>query len=291
MVAFKERLASGAFSFVVELQPPKGIDLSDFLEQAKGLKNQVGAIHVPDLPNGVMTLGSIATCAKLKEAGVETIFELSCSHRNRLALQSELLGASLLGLENAFLRQGESPAIGDHYEAKPVFDLDGIGLLEVAKGLEEGHDLMGNGLKGKPRFFVGSPIQIRSEHRDFDVELREMERKIGLGAKFFVTTAIYDPRLFEAFLKRAASLHVPVLASLPLLKSAGMARYMNKHVEGAVIPEPVIERLMKAPDKQKASVQIARETIRELRALCQGVRLIPMGWESLIPLVLDQGGL
>lgn len=289
-MTFKERLESGTFTFVLQLQPPKGIDLVEFLEQAKSLKEHVDAVHVPDLPHGTMALGSIPACVKLKEAGVETIFELSCGNRNRLALQAELLGASVLGLENVVLRQGESPAIGDHYDAKPVFDLDAIGLLEAAKRLGEGQDLMANELKGKPRFYVGSQIRLRSQQSDFDLEAREMERKVALGARFFFTTAVYDLRLLEAFLKRVASLSVPVVASLPLLKSAGMARYMSKHVEGAVIPESVIERLMKAPDKQKASIEVARETIRGLRELCQGIQLIPMGWESLIPLVLGGGG-
>ena len=289
-MALKERLASGEFTFIAELQPPKGNHLSELFECAKSLKGYVHAINVPDLQNGIMRLGSLSVCALLKQQGVETIFNLSCSDRNRLALQSELLNASALGLENVLILQGESPALGDHYEAKPVFDLDASGLLGAAKRLQEGYDLMGNELKGEPRFYVGSQVEIRAKGHDFDLEATEMETKMALGANFFLTSSVYDPRLFEAFMRRTASLNVPIMTSVTLLKSAGMARYIDKHVEGASIPEMIIEKLMRASDKQKASVEIAREMIRELKPLCQGIQIIPIGWEPLIPAVLGQGG-
>ena len=290
-MALKERLASGEFTFVAELQPPKGNHLSEIFEHAKSLGGHVHAVNVPDLQNAIMRLGSLSVCALLKAQGMETIFNLSCSDRNRLALQSELLNASALGLENVLILPGDAPTLGDHYDAKPVFDLDVPGLLGAAKRLQEGYDLMGNELKGKPRFYVGSQIQIRAKGQDFDLEATEMERKMALGVNFFLTSSVYDTHLFEAFMKKAASLNVPVIAGVTLLKSAGMARYIDKHVEGASIPGAIIEKLMKASDKQKASVEIARETIRQLKPLCQGIQIIPIGWEPLIPAVLEQAAL
>jgi methylenetetrahydrofolate reductase (NADPH) len=286
LMGLKERWASGEFTFLAELQPPKGTDLSDLLRQANSLQGHVQAFNIPDLQNAILRMGSLPVCTLLKKQGLEAIFNLSCIDRNRLALQSELLNASAVGMENVLILQGDSPALGDHYDAKPVFDLDLPGLLGAAKRLQEGYDLAGNELQGKPRFCVGSRIQIRAKSKDFDLETAEMEKQIALGVNFFLTSSVYDPSLFEAFIKRTASLGSPILASVTLLKSAGMARYIDKHVEGASIPGPVIEKLMKAPDKQTASVEIARETIRQLKPLCKGIEIVPIGWESLIPAVL-----
>jgi len=290
-MSLKERLGSGKFVVAAELQPPKGNRLTDLLEQADRLRGRVDVIHIPDLENAIMRLGSLSVCALLKARGAETIFTLSCADRNRLALQSDLLNASALGLDNVLILQGDSPSIGDHYEAKPVFDLDVPGLLGAAKRLQEGYDLAGNELQGKPQFCVGSQIRLRATSQDMDLEVIEMEKKIGIGVDFFVTSSVYDAGLFETFMKKAAPLRVPIIASVTLLKSVGMARYVNKHVEGALIPETAIDKLMKAPDKQEASIEIAKEMIHQLKPLCQGIQIIPIGWEQLIPAVLERAGL
>ena len=290
-MSLKERLASGKFVVVAELQPPKGNRLTDLFEQADRLRGRVDAIHIPDLQNAIMRLGSLSVCTLLKARETETIFTLSCGDRNRLALQSDILNASALGLDNILILQGDSPSIGDHYEAKPVFDLDVLGLLGAVKRLQEGYDLAGNELQGKPQFCVGSQIHVRATDRDMDLEVAEMEKKISFGVDFFLTSAVYDAGLFEIFMKKAAPMKVPTIAAITLLKSVGMARYVNQHVEGASIPETDIDKLMKAPDKREASVEIAGETIRRLKPLCQGVQIIPIGWEQLIPTVLERAGL
>ncbi len=286
-MSFKEQLESGKFVTVAELQPPKGNHLSELFEQAERLKDRVDAISIPDLQNAILRLGSLSVCALLKAKGIETIFNLSCSHRNRLALQSELLNASALGLENVFILPGENPALGDHIDAKPVFDLDLAGLLSAGKRLQEGYDLAGNELKGKLQFCIGTQVQLKPRGRDLDLEVIEMEKKVALGVCFFVISSVYDVTLFETLMEKVAYLKVPVIAGVTLLKSVGMARYINKNVEGASIPETVIDRLMKAPNKQQASVEIAKETVRQLRLLCRGIQIIPIGWEQLIPAVLD----
>jgi methylenetetrahydrofolate reductase (NADPH) len=290
-MSFKEQLESGKFLVVTELQPPKGTDLSEVYENADRQKGRVDAINVPDLQNAIMRLGSLAVCASLKARGVEAIYNLSCCHRNRLALQSELLNAFALGLTNVLLFPGDPPSIGDHYEAQPVFDLDLMGLLGAAKRLQEGYDLMGNDLLGKPKFCVGTQVNAAAKGHALDLEVMDMEKKIRLGIDFFITNSIYDVNLFETFIKKVSHFRVPILGGVTLLKSVGMARYVNKHVEGASIPDSIIDRLTKASDKQRASIEIAGDLIKALRPLCQGIQIIPIGWEKLIPALLDHVGL
>jgi methylenetetrahydrofolate reductase (NADPH) len=290
-MTLKERLDSGKFAVVVELQPPKGIDLSEVYENADLLKGRVDAINVPELQNAIMRLGSFSVCALLKAKGMEVIFNLSCSDRNRLALQSELLNASALGLKNVLILLGDHPSIGDHFEAQPVFDLDVVGLLGAVKRLQEGYDMMGNDLKGKPQFFVGTQVNAAEKGHVLDLEVMDMEKKIRTGADFFFTNSIYDVSLFEPFVKKVAHFKVPIIAGITLLKSVGMARYVNKHVEGVSIPDSIIDQLMKASDKQEASIKIAGDLIRQLRPLCHGIQIIPIGWEKLVPALLDHVGL
>lgn len=290
-MTFKERLESQKFVVLAQLQPPKGIDLSDIYMNVERLRGRIDAINLPDLQHAIMRLGSLSVCALLKGKGVEVIFNLSCSNRNRLALQSDLLNAAALGVQNILLRQGDPPSIGDHFEAKPVFDIDLMGLLAAVKRLQEGYDLAGNDLQGKPRFFVGTEVNAAAKGHVLDLEVMDMEKKIRLGAEFFLTNSIYDPTLLETFVKKVVHFHVPIIVGITLLKSVGMARYMNKHVEGTYIPDSLIERLMKASDKQKESIEIASELIREMKPLVQGIQIIPIGWENLIPSLLDQVGL
>ncbi|MGQ9647101.1 MAG: methylenetetrahydrofolate reductase [Thermodesulfobacteriota bacterium] len=290
-MTFKECLDSKKFAVIAELQPPKGNDLTEVFQNADLLRGRVDAVNVPDLQNAIMRLGSLSVCALLKAKGMEVIYNLSCSDRNRLALQSELLNASALGLRNVLLLMGDHPSVGDHFEAQPVFDLDVLGLLGAAKRLQEGYDLMGNDLQGKPQFCVGTTVNATAKGHVLDLEVMDMEKKIRLGVDFFFTNSIYDASLFEAFTKTVAHFKVPIIAGITLLKSAGMARYVNKHVEGASIPDTVIDQLMRGSDKRQTSVEIAGNLIKALKPLCQGIQIIPIGWENLIPSLLDYAGL
>jgi len=289
-MSLKERLESGKFVVVAELQPPKGNNLSELFENAELLRGRVDAINVPELQNAIMRIGSLSVCTLLKSKGMESIFNVSCSDRNRLALQSELLDASALGLTNILLLQGDPPSIGDHFEAQAVFDLDVMGLLNAAKRLQEGYDLMGNDLLGKPQFCVGAQVNAGVKGHVLDLEILDMEKKIRMGVDFFFTNSVYDLSLFETFAKKVAHFKVPIIAGITLLKSVGMARYINKHVEGTSIPDSIIDQLMKASDKQRASIEIAGELIRALKPVAQGVQIIPIGWEKLVPALLDHVG-
>jgi len=290
-MSFKERLESGEFIVVAELQPPKGNDLSEVFRNAEILKGHVDAVSVPDLQNAIMRLGSLSVCALLKAKGVEVLYNLSCSHRNRLALQSELLNASVLGLKNVLILKGDHPSIGDHFEAQPIFDLDVTGLLGAAKRLQEGYDLMGNEIQGKPKFCIGTMVHATLQGAALDQEVMEVEKRVQSGVDFFFTSSVYDVGLFETFVKRVAHFKMPIIVSITLLKSVGMARYVDKHVEGASIPDAVIDKLMRTSDKREASIEIAGDLIKAIRPLCQGIQIIPLGWESLIPSLLDRMGL
>jgi len=286
-----ERLGSGEFLTVVEVLPPKGVDVKGFEERLIPLKGRVEAISVPSLQGGIMRMSSWAACRYLLDKGYETIGEISCAHQNRVALQAELLGAYQLGIENMMAITGDDPKLGDHPEAKAVFDIDLPELLGGIRNLQEGHDMSGGDLEGRPCFCVGTRLDAGARGQGLDAELRGLEERMGLGAEFFVTTWVYDLAQFEAFMQKARSFGAPVIAGLMVLKSAGMATYINKHVTGVVIPEGIVERLLKAPDKIVASIEIAAEIIKGLRGLCQGVSIIAMGWEDKVPRLLDIAGL
>jgi 5,10-methylenetetrahydrofolate reductase len=290
-MSLREQLESGKFIIASEIQPPKGIDTRELLENADFLKGRVDFVVVPDLQNAVMRLGSLATCHLLKQKGIKPILQIACRDRNRLALQSDLLNAAVLGIENVLVVQGEDPSLGDHPEAKPVFDLTSIELISIIQGLQKGHDLAGNDLDGFPKFFVGAEVNPGLEPGALELEISDMEKQIRMGANFFLTPAIFDIDLLEKFMRKVEHLKVPILAGITILKSAGMARYMNRVMRGVFVPEETITKLLKAPDKLKASTDIASTLIKGMKDLCQGIYMIPIGWERRVPAVLDVAGL
>ncbi|MCK5551590.1 MAG: methylenetetrahydrofolate reductase, partial [Deltaproteobacteria bacterium] len=199
--------------------------------------------------------------------------------------------AAALGIQNVLVVKGEDPAFGDHPEAKPVFDLTPVELISAVQGLQKGHDMAGNDLEGFPKFFVGAEVNPGLEPGALELEISDMEKQIRNGANFFLTPAIFDIGLFEKFMRKVEHLKVPILAGVTILKSAGMARYMNRVMRGVFVPEETITKLLKAPDKLKASTEIASNLIKEMKNLCQGIYMIPIGWEKRVPAILDAAGL
>jgi methylenetetrahydrofolate reductase (NADPH) len=283
---------AGKFVITAEVGPLKGTDVSEIDEVAELLRGRVDATNVTDQQSSVMRLGSLAVCHLLKERGVDPVFQLTCRDRNRLALQSDLLSAYVLGIENILAITGDLPVLGDHPQAKPVYDLDSVQLLWVISRLNEGYDMAGNELKGKPNFFPGAVVNPGADTEAArELQLIKMEKKINAGARFFQTQAIYDPDAFSKFMKRAQEFNVPVLAGIIPLKSAGMARFMNKNVAGVFVPEELIEKMATAEDKAQMGVEIAANIIKELKDMCQGVHIMAIGWEKKVPAVLDAAGL
>jgi len=289
-MTFKEKLQSGKFVVTSEIGPPKGIETAKLLEDAELIRGRVDGINVTDLQSSVMRLGSLAVCSLLKQKGFEPIFQITCRDRNRLALQSDLLSAAALGIENVLILTGDHTTMGDHPEAKPVFDLDSVQLLEVVRQLQQGADMKGNKLEGgAPKFCVGAVVNPGAD--PIEPQILKMEKKIEAGAQFFQTQAIYDIRIFENFLSKVRHLKVPILGGIVLLKSASMARFMNKNVAGVSVPDNLIKEMEEAKDKVARSVDIASRLIKELKPICQGIHIMPIGWDSKVPLVLDASGL
>jgi 5,10-methylenetetrahydrofolate reductase len=285
-MSFKEKLKAGKFLLTSEVGPPKGIGIKALLDDAQLIRTRVDAINVTDLQSSVMRLGSLAVSAILKQNGFEPIFQMTCRDRNRLALQSDLLSAAALGIKNLLILTGDHTTLGDHPEAKPVFDLDSVQLLQVVRRLQEGQDMKGNKLEGAaPEFCSGAVVNPGAE--PLQPQIIKMEKKIEAGAEFFQTQAIYDVRIFENFLNKTKHLKTKILGGIVLLKSAGMARYMNKNVAGVFVPDNLIKEMEEAKDKSAKAIEIAAWTIKELKPMCQGIHIMPIGWDKKVPLVLD----
>jgi methylenetetrahydrofolate reductase (NADPH) len=282
----------GKFVVTAEVGPLKGTDTTELMEAVELLKGKVDAANVTDQQSSVMRLGSLAVCHLLKTKGLAPVLQMTCRDRNRLALQSDLLSAAVLGIENVLSITGDLPVLGDHPEAKPVYDLDSVHLLWVINKLNEGFDMQGNELKGKPNFFPGAVVNPGADTEAArELQLIKMEKKIAAGARFFQTQAIYDPSAFAKFMKRAGKFGVPVLAGIIPLKSAGMAKFMNKNVSGVFVPDALIEKMTTAEDKTQMGIAIAADLIKELKDMCQGVHIMAIGWEKKVPLVLEAAGI
>jgi len=289
-MTFKEKIQAGKFLRTSEIGPPKGIETKTILEDAELIRGRVDAINVTDLQSSVMRLGSLAVCSLLKQKAFEPIFQITCRDRNRLALQSDILSAAALGIENLLILTGDHTTMGDHPEAKPVFDLDSVQLLQVVRKLQEGLDMKGNKLEGAaPKFCVGAVVNPGAD--PLEPQILKMEKKIEAGAEFFQTQAIYDIKVFENFLSKIKHLKTTILGGIVLLKSAGMAKYMNKNVAGVFVPDSLIKEMEEAKDKSAKSIEIAARLIKELRPMCQGIHIMPIGWDKKVPLVLDAAGL
>ncbi|MEK6727456.1 MAG: methylenetetrahydrofolate reductase [Candidatus Omnitrophota bacterium] len=289
-MTFKEKIQAGKFLLTSEIGPPKGIETKKILEDAGLIGSRVDAINVTDLQSSVMRLGSLAVSILLKQNGFEPVLQVTCRDRNRLALQSDFLSAAAYGIENVLVLTGDHPSLGDHPEAKPVFDLDSVQLLAVARKLESGIDMKGNKLEGAlPKFCLGAVVNPGAD--PIEPQIMKMEKKIEAGAEFFQTQAVYDLKTFENFLSKIKHLKTTILAGIVLLKSAGMARYMNKNVAGVFVPDNLIKEMEETKDKVATSVEIAARLIKELKPMCNGIHIMPIGWVKSVPRVLDASGL
>jgi methylenetetrahydrofolate reductase (NADPH) len=284
-----ELFTDGSFVITSEAGPPKGVDTTKMLEEVDLLLDKVDAFNVTDQQSSVMRLGSLAVSHLLKQSGAEPIFQVTCRDRNRIALQSDLLSAYVLGIENVLCLTGDYVSLGDHPGAKPVFDLDSVSLIHTVKTLLEGHDLAGKDLLGTPDFCIGAVVSPGAD--PLEPQIIKMENKIKAGAQFFQTQAVYDLDQFAKFMKQIEHLKVPVLGGIILLKSAGMARFMNRNVAGVHVPEELIDEMDEATDRVATSIEIGARLIRGMKDLCQGVHIMALGWEQWVPDLLKEVGL
>jgi len=288
-----ELFDNGEFVVTAEVGPPKGIDASHVVAEAKEYLSGITAVNVTDNQSSVMRMGSLPACVMLKQAGLTPILQLTCRDRNRIALQSELLGAAALGIENILCLTGDHTKMGDHPGAKPVFDLDSVSLLHTVCQLEKGVDLGGNPLVGEaPKFAKGAVVSPISD--SVDAQLAKMERKVMAGAEYFQTQAVFEPEKFISFMEKAKQFGKPVQLGVIIPKSAGMAKFMNKNVAGVHVPQWMIDEL--AADKEKAKagitgVELAAKVIKECRPYCQGLHIMALGWEAKVPQLLELAGI
>ncbi|ABQ25375.1 methylenetetrahydrofolate reductase [Geotalea uraniireducens] len=284
----QSKLASGRFVLTAEVCPPKGSDCADFLEKSRKLSGLVDAINVTDNQGATMRISPLAAAALLVREGIEPIFQITCRDRNRLALQSDLLGAAALGIENVLALTGDHISFGDHCAGKPVFDLDSVQLLQAIKGLGAGQDLAGKSVTGAPAFFVGAAAAPEAE--PFPLTFYKLEKKVAAGAQFFQTQAIFDPERLRLFSEAVRPLKVKVIAGILLLKSAGMARFVTNNIPGLKVPAPLIEELEAAADPLAAGVAIAGRLAAACKPYCDGLHFMAMGREDLIPEILKAVG-
>jgi 5,10-methylenetetrahydrofolate reductase len=291
MSKLSEALARGEFAVTSEVGPPKGTRVDELMAKAALLSRWTHAVNVTEQQHSCMKLSSLAACALLAQRGVEPIVHAVCRDRNRVALQSDLLAAWTLGVRNVLVLTGDHPRMGDHPEALPVFDLDSVQLLLAVQTLNRGQDLAGNALDGAPDFFAGAVVNPTSDA--LELQILKMKKKIAAGARFFQTQAVFAPERLEAFMERAAPLRVPVLAGLVLPKSPTLARFMKEKVPGMYVPDELIAELAAVPkaDRRKKAVEVAARIIRRIRPVCQGVHIMALGWEDLLPDILAEAGL
>ena len=288
-----ELFDNGQFVVTAEVGPPKGIHMEHLVEEAKEYLSGITAVNVTDNQSSVMRMGSLPACVALKNAGLTPILQLTCRDRNRIALQSELLGAAALGIDNILCLTGDHTRMGDHPGAKPVFDLDSVSLLHTVCQLEKGVDLGGNALVGEPpKFAKGAVVSPCSD--SVDAQLAKMERKVMAGAEYFQTQAVFEPEKFISFMEKAKQFGKPVQLGVIIPKSAGMAKFMNNNVAGVHVPQWMIDEL--AADKEKAKagitgVELAAKVIRECRPYCQGLHIMALGWEAKVPELLKLAGI
>lgn len=290
-MSFRDALASGKFLITAEVGPPKGTDIEEMLHHAKAFVGLVDGVNVTDNQSSVMRLGSLAVSHLLTDLGLDPVFQLTCRDRNRMALQTDLLNAWVLGIKNVLSLTGDYVSAGDHKEAMPVFDLESVQLLGVIDGLNEGHDLVGNELQGKTDFLMGAVVT--PEANPLEPQLIKFAQKVEAGAKFFQTQAVYDMEHFHKFMEQARPLagEAKIMAGILLLKSAGMARFLNNFVPGINVPQHLIDELKAAEKPLQKGIEIAARQIKELKNSCDGVHIMAIGLEDRVPQIIELAGL
>jgi methylenetetrahydrofolate reductase (NADPH) len=292
-VSFKDALRSGDFIVTAEVGPPKGTDIAEMKAHISLLKDKVHGLNMTDNQSSVMRLSSLVGCHIIKEMGGVPILQMTGRDRNRMALQSDLLSASVLGIDTVLCLTGDHIGLGDHKEAKPVHDLESLQILKAIRTLESGMDIGGNPLKGAPKFCAGA--MVTPEADPIEPQLMKFEKKVRAGSEFFQTQAVYDLDAFKRFMDYAGKFDVKILAGIVLLTSARMATYMNQHVAGIYVPESLVAEMAGAPKggALQQGIEIAGRMIRKIKAegIAHGVHIMAIGKETAVPDILQAANL
>lgn len=285
MHTLKDSLSSKKFTITAEICPPKGTDVSDFLKKAQLLKDKIAAANVTDNQRAVMRLSSLACSVLLLKQGLDPVFQMTCRDRNRIAIQSDIMGAWTLGVKNILALSGDHVSFGDHREAKAVFDLDSVQLVQVINKLNSGTNMKETPLKGGTGFFIGAVVAPEAE--PWEPEMIKFEKKIEAGARFFQTQAIYDIDKFHKFYEYARKFDVKILGGILLLKSAKMAHFLNTNVPGVTVPKHLIDELEKAKDQLEKGIEIAARQVKELKKFCDGAHIMAIGQEESVVKIIE----
>jgi len=291
--SLKEALNSGKFVVTSEIGPPKGTNIDSMRHHIDLLKDKVDGLNVTDHQSSVMRFPSIGGCIEIKEHGGEPILQMTCRDRNQMALQADLLFAYTRGIRNVLCLTGDAIVVGDHKEAKGVFELDSVQLLRTVRQMESGKDMGGNDLDGAVEFCAGAIVT--PEANPIEPQLIKFEKKIEAGADFIQTQAIYDLDNFAKFMIYARKFPVKILAGIVLLVGARMAKYMNANVPGIFVPQNLIEELEAAPKGEalNTGIAIAGRMIAALKkdSICDGVHIMAIGKEEVVPDILAAAGI
>ena len=291
--SFKEALKSDKFIVTSEIGPPKGTNLEAMRHHIDILKDRVDAINVTDHQSSVMRYPSLGGCLEIRERGGEPILQMTCRDRNQMALQADLLFANARGVKNVLCLTGDAVPVGDHKQARGVFELDSVQLITTIRQMESGKDLGDNDLDGGVDFCVGAIVT--PEANPIEPQLIKFEKKIEAGAEFIQTQAIYDLENFGRFMDHARRFPVKILAGIVLLVSARMAKFMNDNVPGIFVPQDLIEELAAAPKGEALNkgIEIAGRMIAALKkdSICDGVHIMAIGKEEVVPDILNAAGL
>jgi 5,10-methylenetetrahydrofolate reductase len=283
----KRKFEKGEFAILAELEPPKGVEISTMVANAIRVKGDVDAFVVPEMSNAVMRMSSLGAAMILQGKGMETVVQFNCRDRNRIALQADLLAAYACGITNVMAVKGEDPSFGDHHQARSVYDIDLLDLLQVANGLQKGRDMAGIELLGSPEFLLGSTVDAGARGKSPELVLEEMNKKMEAGTRFFITPPLFDLSAIEPFIKRVDLKQVNIIPTVLLLKSLGMARYMARNVDHIYIPDDLIKRIQKSPEKVRECVLIAAEMVNALKTEgFSGVLISTIGWEHKLSDIL-----
>ncbi len=285
----KRKFDAGEFAVLAEMEPPKGVDVSTMLSNAMRVKGEVDAFVIPEMSNAVMRMSSLGGAMILQGKGMETVMQVNCRDRNRIALQADLLAANGCGITNVMAVTGEDPSFGDHFQARSVYDIDLLELLNAIRGLQDGKDMAGIELSGAPRFLVGSTVDAGAKGKSPELEVEKMTQKIQAGVQFFISPPLFDLSAIHPFMKRVDIRKTKIIPTVLLLKSLGMARYIMRNVDNVYISDSLIDRIQKSPDKVRECTRIASEMVTSLKKEgFSGVNLATLGWEHKLPEILER---
>ncbi|GAB5046742.1 methylenetetrahydrofolate reductase [Thermodesulfovibrio sp. TK110] len=276
MSNLKKKLINGDFVITVEITPPKGPEITQMVSKLQELKLLVDAVNFTDNPSGKMRMCSLAASKISLDLGFEPVLQMTCRDRNRIGIQSDLLGAHALGIRNLLVMTGDHPALGDHKEAKPVYDIDSSILLKLVSNLNNGFDLNGNKLNGKTEFFYGAVVNPNAE--PLMPQLKRFEQKLKMGAEFFQTQMIFETALLEKFMEYAAKFNTKVIAGIVIIRSKKMLNYLNTKVPGVSIPRWLLDKIeeLKDEDVEKFGVDLAGKLMLNIieKKLCHGIHIM-----------------